>query len=69
MMSGTAQPYVPPPCPQCGGQQVLLPCDPRMSLTGGLFSAITLEALACTLCGFVTLYANEPEKLRKLLHI
>lgn len=66
-MSNTTQPYTPPPCTQCGGQQVLVPCDPRMSLTPGFLSSVSLEALACTVCGFVTLYANDTEKLRKLL--
>ena len=66
MNEGTQQ-YRPHPCPECGGQRVVVECNARMSLSISTFSSIFLQAVSCTNCGYTILYAKDPQKLQKLL--
>lgn len=66
-MSEKNMPYVPPPCPDCGGKRVMSECGPRMHIRITLFSSTSLQALVCVDCGYTKLYAKEPYKLRSKL--
>ena len=57
----------PRPCPICGGERVLTRCGGYMSLAIGTFSGVRLNAIACTNCGYTELFAEDPQKLRRLL--
>lgn len=59
--------YAPSPCPECGGQRVMVACDPRMGLEVTMLSTVHFFAQVCTLCGHSTLYVENPEQFRKLL--
>lgn len=59
--------YAPIPCPECGGQRVVVACDPRMGLEVTMLSYVHLVAHVCVVCGYATLYAEKPEKLNRLL--
>ena len=56
------------PCPECGGERVIAPCSEGVNLVLTLFSTVPLQALTCMVCGHTTLYATEPQKLKKLLY-
>ena len=66
-MNDATQPQRPRPCPICEGERVLTRCDARMSLVVGTFDAVQLQAIACTYCGYTELFAEDPQKLRRLL--
>ncbi|HLI91762.1 MAG TPA: hypothetical protein VKV37_23950 [Ktedonobacteraceae bacterium] len=55
------------PCPECGGQRVLVQCDPRMAIRTGVLSFTRLHALTCIECGYTRLYANRPDRLKKVV--
>ena len=59
--------YAPLPCPECGGQRVVVACDPRMGLEVTMLSSVHLWAHVCVICGHSTFYAEQPEKFQKLL--
>jgi rubredoxin len=59
--------YAPSPCPECGGQRVVVACDPRMGLEVTMLSYVHLVAHVCNVCGYTTFYAEKPEKFQKLL--
>ncbi len=54
------------PCPECGGQRVVARVSARgvFISTGILSSTITIP-VSCTNCGYTTLYAADPDKVRK----
>ena len=62
-----SQPQRPRPCPICGGERVVTRCGKYMSLFIGTFSGVPLNAIACTYCEYTELFADDPQKLRKLL--
>ena len=66
-MNETTQPQRPAPCPLCGGEQVFTTCTRVMGLVTGTFDGVPLNALACTYCGYTQFFAEDPQKLRKLL--
>jgi len=55
------------PCPECGGQRVDVPCTGYMGLQPSWNSVTRLQAVACTVCGYTALYAQEPQKLQRFL--
>ncbi len=57
----------PTSCPECGGQRVDVPCGVQMNLQPSWTSYIRLQAVACTLCGYTALYAQDLQKLQRLL--
>ena len=67
MDNGTRLPPL-TPCPECGGERVIAPCSEEACLVLTLFSTVSLQAVTCIECGHTTLYATEPQKLKKLLY-
>ncbi len=66
-MNEATQPQRPAPCPICEGERVFTQCAIHMSLMTGTFDSVPLNAIACTYCGYTRLFADNPQKLRKLL--
>lgn len=54
------------PCPECGGQRVVAEIKAQyvVNIPTGLFSATSVVPVCCTICGYVTLYAKDPSKVR-----
>jgi predicted nucleic-acid-binding Zn-ribbon protein len=54
------------PCPECGGQRVVTKATTGANLyivTGVMSGTMTIP-ICCTNCGYTTLYAAEPYKVR-----
>jgi hypothetical protein len=68
-MNEQRQPHSSKPCPECGGERVRAQAGPyAFQLTPEqstkFFKPFSgTVALVCTICGYISWYATEPEKL------
>jgi predicted nucleic-acid-binding Zn-ribbon protein len=53
------------PCPECGGQRVATQTTSTgVFISTGMMSGTMTVPVCCTNCGYTTLYAAEPDKVR-----
>ena len=76
-MNEQTQRPTPKPCPECGGERIFTKYNKQYlnreiklvqpHSAYGLFldmNSSAIDALTCLSCGYTTLYATQPEKLR-----
>ncbi len=74
-MNAQMQRPTPKPCPECGGERTFVKYNKQYPNTeiklvqphsayGLLMNTSTIDALTCLTCGYTTLYATQPDKLR-----
>ncbi len=70
-MNAQMQRPTPKPCPECGGERVFTKytkqypnVEIKLTQPGLFMNTSTIDALTCLTCGYTTLYATQPNKLR-----